>query len=316
MLNYNYGITLLRDANGDGVPELRTVLVDHLHSPYGVTWVNGMLYVANTDAIVVFPFTPGQTKIVASAIKLADLPAGTINHHWTKSMVASPDGSKLYVGVGSNSNVAEYGMEEEVNRAAILEIDPATGATRLVAGGLRNPVGMDWNPVTGELWTTVNERDEIGDDLVPDYMTSVKDGAFYGWPYCYFGQIVDERVKPPRPDLVAKSIKPDYALGSHVAALGLTFYTGQMFPPAYRGGAFIGEHGSWNRSEYSGYKVVFVPFAGGRPSGAPQDFLTGFLASGDRVSGRPVGVAQARDGSLLVADDVGGVVWRVAPVQS
>jgi glucose/arabinose dehydrogenase len=304
-------ISLLRDANGDGVAETKTVFLQNLFSPFGMALVGNEFYVANADAIVRFPYTPGATSITAQGTKVAALPAGR-NHHWTKSLVASADGSKLYVGVGSNSNIGENGMNEEVNRAAILEIDRATGRTTLFAGGLRNPVGLAWNPDTGELWTAVNERDEIGDDLVPDYFTHVQRGGFYGWPYSYYGQTVDERVKPPRPDLVAKAIKPDFALGSHTASLGLAFYTGDALPARYRGGAFIGQHGSWNRSVPSGYKVVFVPFAGGRPSGLPQDVLTGFLDRDGNAQGRPVGVAVAKDGSLLIADDVGNIVWRLS----
>jgi glucose/arabinose dehydrogenase len=246
-------------------------------------------------------------------VKVVDLPGGALNHHWTKSLIASPDGTRLYVGVGSNSNVAENGIEKEDRRAAILEIDIKTGQSRVFAGGLRNPVGMAWNPDSGELWAVVNERDEIGSDLVPDYLTSVKDGGFYGWPYSYFGQHVDARVEPARPDLVAKAIVPDYALGNHVAALGLTFSGGEALPETYRNGAFVGLHGSWNRKPHSGYKVIFVPFTNGKPSGKPLDVLTGFLNEGGDARGRPVGVEIDRRGALLVADDVGNVVWRLAP---
>jgi glucose/arabinose dehydrogenase len=276
--------------------------------------LNDTLYVANADAIVAFPYTDGATSIDAPGEKIVDLPAGR-NHHWTKDIIASPDGTKLYATVGSNSNVGENGMEEEENRAAVLEIDLATRQTRLFASGLRNPNGLSWHPATGELWVVVNERDEIGSDLVPDYMTSVKEGGFYGWPYSYFGQHVDERPQPPRPDLVEKAIVPDYALGAHTASLGLTFYDADLFGPQFAGGAFIGQHGSWNRRPRSGYKVIFVPFQNGKPSGPPQDILTGFVSADDKALGRPVGVAIDRRGALLVADDVGNKVWRVVPAQ-
>jgi glucose/arabinose dehydrogenase len=304
-------IMLLRDADGDGVAELRSLFLDGLHSPFGIALVGTDLYVANADAVMRFPYQPGQTRITQAGTRVTDLPAGR-NHHWTKNLIASPDGSKLYATVGSNSNVAESGMEIEEGRAAIWQIDRATGQKRLFATGLRNPNGMGWEPTTGVLWTVVNERDELGSDLVPDYLTSVKDGAFYGWPWSYWGQHVDERVKPPRPDMVARAIAPDYALGAHVAALGLAFSDARM-PPPFASGAFIGEHGSWNRKPHSGYKVVFVPFAAGKPSGLPVDFLSGFLSADGKAYGRPVGVALDRRGALLVADDVGGVVWRVAP---
>ena len=303
-------ITLLRDANRDGVVDTRTVLVEGLRSPFGMALVGNELFVANADSLVAFPFTVGQTRITASPRPVASLPAG-YNHHWTKSLVLSPDGRSLYVGVGSNSNVGENGMAMEQGRAAIWRFDPRTGAGHVYASGLRNPIGMDFNPSSGALWVVVNERDEIGSDLVPDYMTSVRQGAFYGWPYSYYGQHVDVRVKPQRPDLVARAIKPDYALGAHVAALGLTFSDGARLGPAYAHGAFIGEHGSWNREPPSGCKVVFVPFSGARPSGMPVDVLTGFLVNG-KYYGRPVGVAIGADGSLLVADDVGNTVWRVS----
>ncbi|GLR95022.1 MULTISPECIES: PQQ-dependent sugar dehydrogenase [Bradyrhizobium] len=305
-------ITLLRDSNGDGVPETQSVFLDHLNSPFGVALVGNDLYVANTDAIVRYPYTEGDTKITAPGTVLTPLPGGPINHHWTKSLVASPDGSKLYAGVGSNSNITENGMEAEHNRAAILEIDRASGRWRVFASGLRNPNGLSFEPQTGALWTVVNERDELGPDLVPDYMTSVKDGGFYGWPYSYFGQHVDPRVKPERPDLVAKAIVPDYALSSHVAPLGLAFNTGTGLPAAYRGGAFVGEHGSWNRQVLNGYKVVFVPFTDGKPSGPAQDVVTGFLNGDNQARGRPVGVAIDKTGALLVADDSGNTVWRVS----
>ncbi len=304
-------ITLLRDADGDGIAELRTPFLTGLYSPFGMALVGRTLYVANADALVALPYREGATRIDAAPRKIADLPAGR-NHHWTKSLVASPDGSRLYVGVGSNSNVAEHGMDEEQNRAAILEVDPATGATRLFASGLRNPVGMDWNPESRALWAAVNERDEIGSDLVPDYMTSVRPGGHYGWPWSYYGRNVDERVKPARPDMVARAIKPDYALGPHTASLGLSFSDGARLGPAYANGAFIGQHGSWNRKPRSGYKIVFVPFSGGKPAGQPVDVLTGFLSKDDKAMGRPVGVEIARDGSLLVADDVGNRIWRVS----
>jgi glucose/arabinose dehydrogenase len=306
-------ITLLRDANGDGVPELKTVLVDKLQSPYGVVWVAGTLYVANTDAIVAFPFTPGQTKITAPGTKLTDLPAGPIDHHWTKAMVASPDGSKLYVGVGSNSNITENGMDVEQGRAAIYEVDRLTGAKRIYASGTRNPTNLAIQPETGQLFAVVNERDEIGPDLVPDYLTSIKDGGFYGWPYSYWGRHVDVRVHPQNPDMVAKAIKPDYGLSSHVAALGVTFSQGETLSPKFANGAFVGEHGSWDRDPLNGYQVIFVPFANGRPGGPPIPVVTGFLASDHKtVRGRPVGVTLDRTGALLVADDAGNVVWRVS----
>lgn len=306
-------ITLLRDADGDGVPEMKTVLLDHLHSPYGVAWVAETLYVANTDAIIAFPFTPGQTEITAPGTKLADLPAGPINHHWTKSMVASPDGAKLYVGVGSNSNITENGIDIEEGRAAIYEVDRLTGAKRLFATGTRNPTNLAIQPGTGQLFAVVNERDEIGPDLVPDYLSSIKDGGFYGWPYSYWGQHVDERVHPQDPALVAKAIKPDYGLSSHVAALGLAFSRGETLSPQFADGAFVGEHGSWNRDPLNGYQVIFVPFVNGRPSGTPTPIVTNFLgADKSTVHGRPVGVALDRTGALVVADDVGNTVWRVS----
>jgi len=305
-------ITLLRDVDGDGVAEQRTVFIANLNSPFGMALVGSDFYVANTDAVVRFPYAAGATSIAAPGVQVAPLPGGTLNHHWTKNLIASRDGTRLYATVGSNSNIAEHGMDREVNRAAILEIVPATGKVELFASGLRNPNGMDWEPVTGQLWTVVNERDELGSDLVPDYLTSVQRGGFYGWPYSYYGQHVDTRPVPPRPDLVARAIVPDYALGPHTASLGLVFYDGDWFPPKYRGGAFIGQHGSWNRKPASGYKVIFVPFANGKPSGAHEDILTGFRV-GDVAYGRPVGVVVAGDGALLVADDVGNSVWRVTP---
>jgi glucose/arabinose dehydrogenase len=306
-------ITLLRDADGDGIAETKSAFIENLNSPFGMVLVGEDFYVANTDAIVKFRYREGDTRITASGAKLADLPAGTINHHWTKDLTASPDGSKLYATVGSNSNVGENGIEAETNRAAVLEVDRASGASRIFASGLRNPNGPSFQPQSGALWVAVNERDELGNDLVPDYMTSVKDGAFYGWPYSYYGQHVDTRMQPQRPDLVAKAIAPDYALGAHTASLGLTFNTGNLFPEAMAGGAFVGQHGSWNRKPPSGYKVIFVPFAGGMPSGKPQDVLTGFLNDKGEAQGRPVGVQIDKQGALLVADDVGNAVWRVTP---
>ncbi len=297
-------ITLLRDADGDGIAETKAVFLEGLNSPFGMALVGQDFYVANTDAVLKFEYRNGQTRISAPGKKVADLPGGPLNHHWTKNLIASRDGSKLYVTSGSNSNIAENGMDQEHERAAILEIDARSGARRVFASGLRNPNGLAWEPATGALWTVVNERDEIGSDLVPDYLTSVKEGGFYGWPWSYYGQHVDERVKPQRPDLVAKAIKPDYALGNHVAPLGLAFHGG---------GAYIGEHGSWNRKPLSGYKVVFVPFSGGRPSGPPVDVLGGFISPEGDAYGRPVGVAIDARGALLVADDVGNTVWRVAP---
>ncbi|MDO9168446.1 MAG: sorbosone dehydrogenase family protein [Methylobacter sp.] len=306
-------ITLLRDANGDGIAETRTVFLKGLSSPFGMALVGNNFYIANTDELVRFPYHTGETQINESGVKVLDLPAGPINHHWTKNVIASRDGSRLYVTVGSNSNAGENGMENEVNRAAIWEVDPATGRSRIFASGLRNPNGLAWQPQRGALWTTVNERDEIGSDLVPDYMTSVKDGAFYGWPYSYYGQHADTRVRPPRSDLVAKAIAPDYALGAHTASLGLVFYTSNLLPKRFMGGAFIGQHGSWNRQPRSGYKVIFVPFADGYPTVTPEDILTGFVSAQGDALGRPVGVAVDLAGALLVADDVGNSIWRVTP---
>jgi len=303
-------ITLLRDVDGDGKAEIRTVFMQGLYSPFGMALVGKELFIANADALVKVPYEDGQTAISATPVKVVDLPAG-INHHWTKNVIASRDGSKLYVTVGSNSNIGENGMDIEVDRAAIHEVDPKAGTRRLFASGLRNPNGMGW-AADGTLWTVVNERDELGSDLVPDYLTSVKDGAFYGWPYSYFGQNVDVRVQPPRPDLVAKAVSPDYALGSHVAPLGMAFSEGNSLPSSLASGVFVGEHGSWNRKPLSGYKVVFVPFAGNKPSGKPVDVLTGFVSPDGKAYGRPVGVAMDKRGALLVADDVGNVIWRVA----
>lgn len=305
-------ITLLRDADGDGIAEMKTVFLEGLNSPFGMALVGNTLYVANTDAVVRFPYQDGDTRITAPPVRVADLPGGLLNHHWTKSLIANAAGTRLYVGVGSNSNVAENGIEAENERAAILEIDPATGMHRVYASGLRNPVGLAWEPVTGMLWTAVNERDELGSDLVPDYMTGVQDGGFYGWPWSYFGQIVDTRVEPQRPDLVAKAIVPDYALGPHTASLGLAWAQGTSLPSRFDGGMFVGQHGSWNRKPPSGYRVIFVPFADGKPSGPAIDVLTGFLDGEGRARGRPVGVAIDARGALLVADDVGNVVWRVS----
>jgi hypothetical protein len=304
-------ISLLRDADGDGVAELKTAFLTGLNSPFGMALVGNELFIANTDAVVKAPYQEGQTQITATPVKVADLPGGPLNHHWTKSLVANPDGTKLYVGVGSNSNVAEHGMEKEEGRAAVWEIDVKTGASRVYGSGLRNPVGIDFEPQTGKLWTAVNERDEIGPDLVPDYMTTVQDGGFYGWPWSYFGQVVDERVKPPRPDMVAKAIKPDYALGAHTASLGLSFAEGAQLGAQFSNGAFIGQHGSWNRTPRSGYKVIFVPFENGQPTGQPVDVLTGFLDKDENALGRPVGVEIDKRGGLLVADDVGNKIWRV-----
>jgi len=303
-------ITLLRDADNDGVAEVKQVFMQNLMSPFGVVLVGNELFVANADALVKVPYAEGQTAITATPVKVTDLPAG-INHHWTKHVVANREGTKLYVSVGSNSNVAENGMEAERGRAAIWEVDVKSGEKRLFAGGLRNPTAMAWEPDTQVLWAVVNERDELGSDLVPDYLTSVKDGAFYGWPWSYFGGYVDARVNPQRPDMVAKAVVPDYALGSHHAPLGIAFSSPRGMPPEFASGAFIGEHGSWNRNPLAGYKVVFVPFIGGRPSGPPVDVLTGFLNAEEKAQGRPVGVALDKGGALLVADDVGNAVWKL-----
>jgi glucose/arabinose dehydrogenase len=304
-------ITLLRDGDGDGVPETRTVFLEHLNSPFGVVLVGSDLYVANTDSIVRYPYNTGDTQITAAGTVLTPLPGGPIDHHWTKSLAASQDGSLLYVGVGSNSNITENGMQAEENRAAIWEVDRASGRWRIFAGGLRNPNGLSFEPQSGALWAVINERDELGPNLVPDYLSSIKDGGFYGWPYSYYGQHLDPRVHPQRPDLVQRAIVPDYALSSHVAPLGLTFYTGTNLPAQYRGGAFVGEHGSWNRFTFNGYKVVYVPFSTGHPNGPAQDIVTGFLDSNNKARGRPVGLAVDKSGALLIADDVGNTVWRV-----
>jgi glucose/arabinose dehydrogenase len=306
-------VMLLRDADGDGRAETVTTFAQGLKQPFGITLVGQTLYVANSDGVVSFPYAEGQTQAAAAPTKVFDLPGPPINHHWTKNVVASPDGRSLFATVGSNSNVGENGMDAEQGRAAIWRYDLATGKAGVYASGIRNPNGIDFEPTTGTMWTVSNERDEIGPDLPPDYLTSVREGAFYGWPYSYFGQHVDTRVKPPRPDLVAKAVAPDYGLGPHTASLGLTFYRADLFPAPYRGGAFIGQHGSWNRKPLNGYRVVFVPFAGGRPQMPAQVFLSGFLNGEDKIQGRPVGVTVDRRGALLVADDVGGIVWRVAP---
>ncbi|HKR86640.1 MAG TPA: sorbosone dehydrogenase family protein [Phenylobacterium sp.] len=305
-------IILLRDADGDGRAETRTVFTQSVKRPFGMTLVAGSLYVAGDDALARFAYQPGQTAALGPPEKVLDLPGGPINHHWTKNVAASPDGSKLFITVGSNSNIGENGMAAEEGRAAIWEYDLKSRRARVFASGLRNPNGLAWEPVTGALWTTVNERDEIGHDLPPDYMTSVKDGGFYGWPYSYWGRHVDARVQPQRPELVARAVTPDYGLGPHTASLGLAFYTAGAFPPAWRGGAFVGQHGSWNRRPLNGYRVVFVPFTDGRPTLPAKVFLTGFLNADGKIQGRPVGVAIDRRGGLLVADDVGGVIWRVA----
>lgn len=305
-------ITLLRDTNGDGVADVRSVFLKDLHSPFGMVLVGNDFYVADTDAVLRFPYQPGQTSITAPAQKVVDLPGGPINHHWTKNIIASPDGSKLYVTVGSNSNVGENGIDKEAGRAAIWEVDRATGQHRVFASGLRNPNGMAWEPTTGALWTSVNERDEIGSDLVPDYITSVRGGGFYGWPYSYYGQHVDERVKPAAPDMVAKAIVPDYAVGAHTASLGMTVAGGNSLPARFQHGMFVSQHGSWNRKPLAGYKVIFVPFDNGRPKGAPFDVLAGFVDKSGDAQGRPVGIAIDKRGGLLVADDVGNTVWRVS----
>ena len=304
-------ITLFRDADGDGVPESHHTFLEGLNSPFGMALVGNDLYIANTDAVVRFPYREGQIRIESAGTKLTDLPAGARNHHWTKNLIASRDGTKLYVTTGSNSNVAEHGMGEEVGRAEIWEVDARTGQRRTFASGLRNPNGLGWEPKSGALWTVVNERDELGSDLVPDYLTSVKENAFYGWPYSYFGANVDKRVQPPRPDLVAKAIKPDYALGNHVAPLGLAFSENAKLP--FGEGAYVGQHGSWNRRPPSGYNVVFIPFRDGKPAGPPVEVLGGFLGNDGEARGRPVGVAIDKQGALLVADAVGNTIWRVAP---
>jgi glucose/arabinose dehydrogenase len=309
-------ITLLRDKDHDGVAETRTVFLENLNSPFGMTLVGNDLYVADTDRLLRFHYETGDTTIKSEPIKVTDLPGGTINHHWTKNVIASKDGSKLYVTVGSNSNVGENGLDKEEGRAAIWEVDRATGNHRVFASGLRNPNGMGWEPTSGALWTSVNERDEIGSDLVPDYITSVKDGAFYGWPFSYYGQHIDVRVSPQDPAMVAKAIAPDYAVGPHTASLGFSFAEGSTLPAPFTNGAFVSQHGSWNRKPHSGYKVIFVPFAAGKPTGEqPVDLLTGFLDKDENAMGRPVGVVIDQQGGVLVADDVGNKIWRVSAVK-
>ncbi len=308
-------ITLLRDTNKDGVPDLRHIYLTGLNKPFGMLVLGNYFYVANTDGLWRYPYKAGETELKSQGEKIAELPAGGYNNHWTRNIIANADGSKIYVSVGSGSNVAEHGMENEIRRANILEMNPDGTSERIYASGLRNPVGMDWAPGTQILWTAVNERDELGDELVPDYMTSVKQGGFYGWPYAYFGPNPDPRMeKEQKPELVQKTLVPDVPLGSHTASLGLAFYDQKDFPQKYRNGAFIGQHGSWNRANLSGYKVVFVPFENGKPAGKPEDFLTGFVANAEKseVYGRPVGVTVLQDGSLLVADDAANTIWRVS----
>lgn len=304
-------VTLLRRTPGTNT-WTQHVYIEGLHSPFGIQLIGDTLYVANTGNIMQYHYVPGETRMSDKGREFTDLPS-TINHHWTKELLASRDGSKLYVGVGSNSNITENGLAVEYRRAVVLEVDVATRGSRIFASGIRNPTGLDWEPSTGQLWAVANERDEIGADLVPDYLTSVKEDGFYGWPYSYYGKHVDERVQPQRPDLVAKAIVPDYAIGSHVAPLGLLFYTGQALPAQYHGGAFIGEHGSWDRSPLSGYEVVYVPFKDGKPTGRPQTVVSGFASKDEKtLMGAPVGMAMDAEGALLVADDVGDVVWRVS----
>jgi glucose/arabinose dehydrogenase len=307
-------ITLLRDTNRDGVAEIRKTFLEGLRQPFGMALLGETFYVGNTDGVVRYAYTPGATSISGAGQKILTLPAGGYNNHWTRNLLANADGSKIYISVGSASNVMEHGAGEEVRRANILEINPDGSGEKIYASGLRNPVGMDWAPGTTTLWTAVNERDELGDDLVPDYLTSVRPGGFYGWPYSYFGQHEDPRRKGEKPELVQKALVPEVPLGPHTASLGLAFYDQSAFPSQYRGGAFIGQHGSWNRTQFTGYKVVFVPFQNGKPSGPPEDFLTGFQVdkASNKVYGRPVGVFAAPDGSLLVADDAGNKVWRVS----
>lgn len=306
-------ITLLRDTNKDGIPDLRTPFLTKLNQPFGMLVIGNWLYVANVDAVLRFPYQAGDTQIKSKGQKIMDLPGGKHTRHWTRNLIANADNTKIYVSVGSNSNVAEKGIEKEYKRAAILEINPDGSGERIYASGLRNPVGMGWAVGTKTLWVAVNERDELGDDLVPDYVTSVKEGGFYGWPYSYFGQHEDPRVSEKRPDLVAKAIVPDIPLGAHTASLGLAFYTQKAFPTKYHNGVFIAQHGSWNRSVLSGYRVVFIPFENGKPTGKPEDFLTGFMVDAQKkVYGRPVGVIVMPDGSLLVTDDVNNIIWRVS----
>ncbi len=307
-------ITILRDKDGDAVPEIRQVFLENLNQPYGMLILGNYFYVANTDGLYRYPYKTGDLKIDDKGEKLVELPAGGYNHHWTRNLIASKDESKIYISVGSASNVGEYGMQEEVGRAGILEVNPDGSQEKMYASGLRNPVGMGWNPITGELWTAVNERDKIGDNLVPDYVTSVKEGGWYGWPYSYYGDIPDPRWEDdPHPELLEKAIVPDVSVGPHTASLGLTFYSDDSFPEKYKNGAFVGQHGSWNRSNFSGYKVVFIPFENGQPQ-EPEDFLTGFIASEEdsEVYGRPVGISVLPDGSLLVNDDSAGIIWHVS----
>jgi glucose/arabinose dehydrogenase len=309
-------ITLLRDKDSDGVSHMRSVFIDHLNSPYGIVLVGNALYVADTDKLLRFAYTPGATQIMEPGVTLTDLPAQSPNHHWTKALTSSPDGTKLYVGVGSNSNITENGIGAEEGRAMIWEIDRTTGMKRSYASGTRNPTGLAFEPASAKLWAIVNERDEIGPDLVPDYLTAVQENAFYGWPYSYWGQHVDIRVQPQRPELVAQAVRPDYGLGSHVAPLGLVFSQGDNLPAQYRSGVFIGEHGSWDRDPPVGYKVVYIPFSDGRPNGPPQDVVTGFISNDGKTRGRPVGVAIDRTGGILIADDVGNTIWRVTAASS
>ena len=304
-------ISLLRDADGDGYAETRTIFIEGLFSPIGMALVGSDFYVGNSNSLMRFPYTEGATSIEEPGIKVTDLPGGPLFGHWTRNIIASKDETKIYVAVGSTGNIANNGYDKETNRANILEVDRATGQFRVFASGLRNPTGLAWEPVTGMLWTAVNERDELGNDLVPDYMTSVKEGAFYGWPFSYFGQNIDERVQPQRPDLVARAIPPDYALGAHTASLGIHFYQGSLLPAEYHGGIFVGQHGSWNREPQSGYKVIYVAFENGKPVGMPKDILTGFVNAEGEAEGRPVSVIEDQTGALLVSDDVGNVIWRV-----
>jgi glucose/arabinose dehydrogenase len=306
-------IILLKDTDGDGIADVKKVFMSGLNQPLGMLVWKEWFYVGNTDGIYRYPYKAGQQEIREKGEKILDLTPGGYNNHWTRNIISNADGTKFYVSTGSGSNNAEHGIESEFRRACILEINPDGSGEKLFASGLRNPIGTAWEPTTGKLWTVVNERDDLGDELVPDYLTMVKEGGFYGWPYAYFGPNEDPRMKGQRPDLVAKTIVPDVSMGAHTACLGLAFYTGSSFPRRFQGGAFVGEHGSWNRSAFAGYKVAFVPFANGRPSGPPEDFLTGFIAdeSKNEVYGRPVGVAFLPDGSMLVADDAGNTIWRI-----
>lgn len=305
-------ITILRDTNKDGVPELQEIFAEKLNKPLGMLILNGYFYIANTDGLYRYPYQTGETRITKKGEKILELPAGGYNNHWTRNLLTNSAGSKIYVSVGSASNVAEHGMDTEKRRANILEINPDGSGEKVYASGLRNPVGMDWAPGSNELWTAVNERDELGDDLVPDYITSVKPGGFYGWPYSYYGQNPDPRMKGEGKELVAKALVPDVPMGSHTASLGLAFYNKTKFPAKYRNGAFVGQHGSWNRSKLSGYRVAFVPFTNGKPSGKPESFLTGFVKDEDNVFGRPVGITVLEDGSMLVCDDAGNTIWKVS----